>query len=184
MPEKVKSVVYFFDNHEWINTIIGIFMLLTGTGLLFKYDATINQLIIIIGLFSILKGFLNFNNFFIVDSKSSHYKYKNIFLIGAILNIFIGVILILNIFTNTLFLLTLTTIWIITDSIPYIFYIVTRKLGTQYRFNLFIFTYGLIFICAILNFLTFFTNLLGPAIPLGIFLIIATANIFLFIKEH
>ncbi|MDT2847781.1 DUF308 domain-containing protein [Vagococcus carniphilus] len=184
MPEKVKSVVYFLDNHEWINTIMGALMLVTGIGLFVNYSASINQLMIIIGLFSILKGFLNFNNFFIVDSRLRHYKHKNIFITGAILNIIIGVILILNIYTSSLFLITLTSIWMVMDSIPYMFYVVTRRLGTQYKHNPFFLTYGLIILCAILNFATYYTHIWGPAITLGMFLIIATVNIFLFLKEH
>lgn len=184
MPEKVKSVVYFLDNHEWINTVMGMIMLITGIALLFNYSATINQLIIIIGLFAILKGFLNFNNFFIVDSKVRHYKKKNIFIIGAIFNIIMGVILILNIFTNKQFLLVFTSLWMLIDSIPYIKYTIDRKLGTEYKVNPYIITYSLIFLCVIGNYVTVYSNVIGAATTIGIFFVIATANLFLFMKEH
>ncbi|MEG0551343.1 MAG: hypothetical protein RR554_09270 [Vagococcus sp.] len=184
MPEKVKSVVYFLDNHEWINTVMGIIMLVTGVGLLFNYSATINQLIIVIGLFSILKGFLNFNNFFIVDSKFRHYKNKNIFIVGAILNIIMGVVLILNIFTNHQFLLIFTSMWMLLDSIPYVKYALDRKSGSDYKVNPYVISYSLVLICAIGNYTTFYSSFIGAGTTLGCFLIIATANLFLFMKEH
>ncbi|MGX7023377.1 hypothetical protein [Vagococcus hydrophili] len=184
MPEKLKSVVYFLDNHEWINTVISLIMAASGIYLFFHYTASIYELFIMIGLFAILKGFLNFNTFFIIETINKHNKQKNMFLVGALVNIFIGTIIILNLVTNPLSLLVIASLWMIIDSVPYFVYVVKRKLGQEYKFNPFKITFSLIVLCSILTIVSHYTLTFGPAIPVACFLLLASANIILFQREH
>ncbi len=184
MPEKLKSVVYFLDNHEWINTVISLIMAASGIYLFFHHTASIYELFIMVGLFAILKGFLNFNTFFIIETINKHNKQKNMFLIGALVNIFIGTLIILNIITNPLSLLIITSVWMIIDSIPYLVYVWKKKLGRKYKFNPYKITFSLILICSIITIVSHYTLIFGPAIPIGCFLLLTSANILLVQREH
>ncbi|HCM90915.1 MULTISPECIES: hypothetical protein [Vagococcus] len=184
MPEKLKSVVYFLDNHEWINTVISLIMAASGIYLFFHHTASIYELFIMVGLFAILKGFLNFNTFFIIETINKHNKQKNMFLIGALVNIFIGTLIILNIITNPLSLLIITSVWMIIDSIPYLVYVLKKRLGQQYKINPYKITFSLILVCSIITIVSHYTLIFGPAIPMGCFLLLASTNILLFQREH
>ena len=183
MTEKVKSLVYFFDNYEWINLISAIIMFAVSIGLFINHTATNFELIIIVGLIAILKGFLNFNICLSIDLATQNKKNPISFVLGAFFNLSIGVFLILNIATNQMFLLTLTSLWMVIDSLPYILHISKNKLGSTYKYNPFILSYSLVLITAVAHMTKPQTNMFGPVITVAFFLALSSINLILLQKE-
>lgn len=183
MAQKVKSIISFLDDYEWINLMTGFIMCITSIGLLTHYYlATVSQIIIIIGLMAILKGFLNFNIYLTLNPART--KGASFFILGALMNLGFGMIFILNIVTNQTFLLSLVALWLLMDSLPYMIYLFKNKLGSQYKYNPFIFTSMCLIFATALTIATLRTDLFGPVLPLAIFLMTSTLNLILLKKER
>lgn len=183
MANKVKSLVHFLDNYEWVNMISALIMLAVSIALFINYQVMTFELIIVVGLMAILKGFLDFNICLSLDLASSKKKNPTSFILGALFNLLIGVILILNIITSPAVLLFVLTLWMIVDSVPYILYIFKHKLGSTTKYNPFIFTYGLILVTAISQISTSQIEFFGPVITVAIFLSLSSINLLLLKKE-
>lgn len=184
MSQKVKSIVYYLDNYEWINILSLIILVGTSIGLFFNHGTPILELGIIIGLIAILKGFLNFNLFLSVDLSTKKKQSALAFIIAAFGNIGIGLVLILNIFINPVELLVLTVIWMLLEAVPYAYFIQKNKLGTQYKYNPFIVNYLLIFLTIIFTGLAISFPLFSPAVTVGLFLCLSSINLLLLNNER
>lgn len=183
MAQKVKSFVYFLDNYEWINLLTGLIMMFASIGLLTHYySATVSQIIIIIGLMAILKGFLNFNIYLTLNP--SKIRGASFFVLGALINLGFGMLFILNLVTNQTFLLVLVGLWILFDTLPYIIYLSKNKIGSQHKYNPFIFTCVSLILTALAAITTLKTDLFGPILPIAIFLILSVLNLILLKKER
>ncbi|MBO0437339.1 hypothetical protein [Vagococcus fluvialis] len=182
MSNKVKSVIVFLDNYEWIDSASILIMAIVSISLFINHSTSSFELMIIVGLLAILKGFLNFNIFLSLDLSGKRKSPKS-FILVALINIVIGLILILNLITSETLLLVLTAMWMIIDSIPYMIYIIKNKLGKRHKYNPFFIFYGFILVVAICHIATLRTDIYGPAITLASFLALSCINLFLLKKE-
>ena len=180
MSNKVKSVIVFLDNYEWIDSASILIMAIVSISLFINHSTSSFELMIIVGLLAILKGFLNFNIFLSLDLSGKNPKS---FILVALINIVIGLILILNLITSETFLLVLTALWMVIDSIPYMIYIIKNKLGKRHKYNPFFIFYGFILVAAICHIATLRTDVYGPAVTLASFLALSCINLFLLKKE-
>lgn len=184
MTKKIKTLIYFLDNYEWINIVSVIIMSLVSLSLVITHPSSSFELMIIVGLVAILKGFLNFNIFLCLDAADTHNKKGPIsFVYVAIFSIVIGLLLILNIVSSPIALLIISGIWMTCDTIPYLLYTFKQKLGFTYKHNPFFFSFSLIGITIIAHLLTNQINWLTPEKTIAFFLILSCINLWLLIKE-
>lgn len=183
MSNKVKSIVYFLDNYEWIDLASILIMAIASISLYVNHSTNSFELMIIVGLLAILKGFLNFNIYLSLDLVDKKIKSPKAFIFVALINIAIGLLFILNIISNETLILVITALWMLIDSIPYIIYIIINKLGFHHKFNPFFISYGFILVIAVCHILTLSTDFYGPAITLASFLALSCLNLLLLKKE-
>ncbi|MBO0477073.1 hypothetical protein DOK76_08320 [Vagococcus sp. DIV0080] len=183
LSNKVKSLVYLLDRYEWISWISAMIMMAVSINLFIHYSAQAFEIIIIIGLMAILKGFLNFHICLSLDLATHKPKGIISFVYVALINIFIGITLILNLLTSPLLLILLVSAWMAIDSYPYIQFIIRNKIGFQHKYNPFIFSYLAILIVIIMQVMTLKTTAYGPALTTGSFLMLSCLNLFLLKKE-
>lgn len=184
MTKKIKTLINFLDNYEWINIVSVIIMSLVSLFLVVTHPSTSFELMIIVGLVAILKGFLNFNIFLCLDAVDTHNKKGPIsFIYVAVFSIIIGLLFILNIVSSPFTLLIISAIWMISDTIPYLLYAFKQKLGATYKHNPFLFSFSLIGITIIVHLLTGQISWITPEKTIAFFLILSCINLWLLIKE-
>ena len=184
MTKKIKTLIYFLDNYEWINIVSVLIMTIVSLYLFISHTASSVELMIIIGLIAILKGFLNFNIFLCLDSADRNNKKGPIsFVYTAMVNIGIGVLLILNIITNPVILLVLSAIWMFLDTIPYVLYAIKHYVQFQNTKNYFIATFSIILLTIVAHLATSAVHWFGPEKTTALFLMLSSLNLWLLIRE-
>lgn len=177
MSKKFKFMVDMVDKFDWHYYLIGFIMLFSGLSLLYNYQASVKDFIILVGLVAILKGFLNFNIFYQTHETIPVPALKNVFFYTAIFGIIHGLIIVFSGFSSDIWMHYLIGIWCLIDVIPHLLCqlahpIKNEKLGLSLTF-----LYGISILAAILLFIPTSSMPLSASILLGIYFIATSINL-------
>lgn len=177
MPKKIKHVVQFLDKFEWNNALMGVIMVLSSLGMFFNYKLTMQELAITIGLLAIMKGFLNFNIFFLTESLFKESKFKHLFIFSAALNILIGLLLVFSLFASDTVLRLLAACWFILDPVPHIILLKHLKATYDTRYRRYLTCYILAMLAGVSLLITPLVFYIGSSPLAGLFLLASGGNL-------